>query len=188
MTLYRVLHDIEIGRPIWRHDVPEVSHGDPSPVNPETGKRYKEQVKITPRLRALIKGINAPYLTDKRLTVLLGHATAFTNTNPSVIDKPRLCGGAVVEGEERDGVVWIKAIDATKPLPSVSYVLAHPRLFFRCVIVKQDGRVIDFPHCTGADKIVHPVYWPVIANGGYILVHTNPIPGKPYIALARYTG
>lgn len=183
MTIYRVLDDIEIR--LFRHDVPEVNHGDAPPIDPKTGKRYKEPIKITAALKKLIKGINAPYLTDKRLAGLLGMGTAYTNTNPGVIDKPRLCGGAIVWGEERDGVVWIDAIDATKPLPSVSYVLAHKNLFFRSVIVKEDGSVIDFPHCTGADKVVHPVYWPVIANGGHILVHLTPQPGKPYIALTR---
>jgi hypothetical protein len=181
---YCVLHDWEIG-PLWRYDVPEVGHGEAPPINPATGKRFKESIKITQRLKALIKGINAPYLIEKRLKGLLGQSTAFTNTNPTVIDKPRLGGGAIVHGEERDGVVWIEAIDALKPLPSVEYVLKHPWLLFRCYIVKEGNRVIDFPYCTGADKIVHPVWWPVIANGGHILVSTQPHPGKPYIALER---
>lgn len=183
--IYRVLHDWEIG-PLYRHDVPEVSHGTGLAKDPKTDKQFKDPIKITPKLRALIKGINSPYLTDKRLTGLLNQATAFTNTNPNVIDKPRLCGGAVVHGEEHDGVIWIEAIDATKPLPTAEWVWNHPEFMFRCWIVKEGNKVIDFPHCTGTDKVVHPVYWLVIANGGWIIVDpAKVVKDKPFIHLKR---
>lgn len=185
--ILQVAHDSELvkiipGFKLWRGKktpVPEVYHGEYQPINPATGKRFQSGVKITPEIKRLIIELNSPWLSERGWKSLTQTSRAFTNSNERTIDKPRLCGGALVEAEISNGLWWIRAINPMNPIPKTEVIAQNPHLFFKCLSVDRDGKLIDFPQCQG-----HPVYWPVMANGGFIIVNPkNYKPGKPYICL-----
>lgn len=165
---WQVQDDIDVGE-LWRKNVPEVFVISLS------------SVKITPEIRALIKGIN-PGMTVGELNSLLKSDRAFTNNGSHSIDKIRVCGRAILNGSLTKILVKKKLVDAlvvntinaNKKLPSPEEVI-EKGLYFECFIVKADGSLIPFPQ----NKATGHVYFPLISRIPPVVQVFNRVPGKP---------
>jgi hypothetical protein len=179
-----VVHDSGYQK-IWRFDVPEVFHFDRA-----------QATKLTAAWQKLIMALN-PGMTGGGFRSLLKYDRAFTNftgfdqpgkppradfinhrdtnASPPVVDKARVCGGAILHGTLKGAVLTVETLNGLKPPPSLKYVLARPWLYFEAIVVKADGTNDPFPQNGG-----RPVYFPLVASGPITVKINTIFPARPY--------
>lgn len=154
--LWRVKHDIERPKGVWRPRLPEVFRLEPN-----------LHVVLGREEQWLWKNIN-PLLAPLDWRKLLGNKLAFTNRTgfpghadyvnnmetgkgEPRFDQARVCGGAVVSGLVDGNKLWLTTVDTRKTLPSAEYVMARPWLYFYNVNAQSDGTIGRFPQGNGLD-------------------------------------
>lgn len=150
---WRVKHDVETPKKIWRPGLPEVFVLGPG----------EHPVRMPEPLQWLWRNLNPGMSLLKMSKVLGGDKLAFTNTGTGFpghanyllgeeldksdpyMDKARICGGAIVREVDRDALsIYIDFIDTRRPLPAPEYVLARPWLRFDAVTSNKDRNKIPF--------------------------------------------
>jgi len=123
-----------------------------------------------------------PDLTDNSWSAMMDDSWAFMNntgtpgkrnciTGESAtapfpkFDKPRVCGGALLQGVEDDVILWIETILVSN-LPTAEEVLATRHLWYWGTSIDAKGK-IDYIRKMGNDGFMHPVRIPLIT--------TNPV-------------
>lgn len=166
-TLYRVLHDVELGKP-WRQD-PEVFW-----FNRETTKFGADWQRLTFAMN--------PGMDPLKWRVLYEWDTAFTNgtgfDNPKgparadfvnnrdltaalpLWDATRTCGGAAHRGQEDGADLIVDILNGEAPAPSLEWIMARPWYYFEALIVYMDGHVGRFPQNDGRRVLV-----PLVGSG-----------------------
>lgn len=192
--LYKVLHDIEMGK--VRDEVIERGVALPE-VNPFIDNHF---TALTEKWQWLWKNLNQS-MTKLQWRALLDYQRAFTNQNG--FDKPNdqradyvnnrdltkplpkmealVCGGATVAVDRIEGqYAWIKTLNGLNPPPPVEYILARPWLYFHATTVRPNGTVGSFPQSTGAELV------PLLTNRvvKYPLARLKKLDGRipsPYV-------
>lgn len=182
---WRVPHDIErinwnAGDMRYGGDGYRLGPVRGSAPTPEVYRVYPDQTTpIGEAHQWLWRNLN-PLLSDDKWSRLLGNAYAFTNNtgfpgrhdyvNNRDVDKelPRfhaalVCGGAILEGQELNGKVWIKSILISDPVPMAADVLADPGLWFYGTNVGADG-YISFMQKKGMDDFYHTIVVPLLTK------------------------
>jgi hypothetical protein len=145
----------------------------------------------------LWRNIN-PDLSDKRWSALLGNRLAWTNNTgfPGHVncvlgeemsksfprfDQPRACGGAILTGTERSGLLHIESMLTFQPVMSAADVLADPTKWYWGTSVNPKGEV-NLIMRLGIDGQNYPVRVPLLSAQPVFLplveLHKLPI-GEP---------
>jgi hypothetical protein len=177
---WRVLHDPEMPRGIWRKNVPEVFRMEPLHAIPLNRAWQLFTFELNP-------GMN-----PKKWRVLYGWFTAFTNNGAGYdhpgspekadfvnmrniksvhlpkFDQPRLCGGALVTGKVDGDYLWMDTLNTNQPPPKAESVKPWHKFCALNIRLKADGTpsLSRFPYCDGRDVIVplisrEPVRFPL---------------------------
>jgi hypothetical protein len=186
-TYYRVLHDVETPRGIWRAGDPEVFV-----LNGE--RTYFNQA-----WQELAYALN-PGMTKAHFASLYAYNRAFTNGNGfgddadpradyinrvnlssplPAFDKTRVCGGATLRGIEDPPNLIVNILDGDAAPPTLAELLSQPWLFFHAVNTTLNG-ITRFPQ-----NDTRPCLVPLFGSGvaSIPLAALQKVPGiaDPYV-------
>ena len=164
--LWRVKHDVERPKGLWRPRLPEIFR-----IEPDHHVVFNAAMQwLWYRLNWYLSGIepldwrklggNALYLFNGGHG-FPGHAD---HVNGIELNRPDprapqmlICGGAIVTGRVGDGKLYLDGIDTRKPLPSVEEVIER-KLYYTNVTVQADGSIGRFPQGDGRDTFT-PLFY-----------------------------
>lgn len=172
-TGWRVKHDRERPRGLWRPRLPEVFRLQPSHHVIFTGAMQKLWYRVNFLLTQLDSllwrklGGNGLYLFNGGHG-FPGHRDHVNNMELERPD-PRapfmlICGGAIVKGRVEGDKLWLNYIDTNKPLPTAEIVI-DDGLYYENLTVQADGSNGKFPQGKGK-----PTYTPLFASRGVYLL------------------
>ncbi len=163
---YRVLHDAETSKGIWRPGLPEVF-----PLN-------DQKTSFGNAWQLLSYEMN-PGMTGEHWRSLYAYNRAFTNgtgfngSEPRADyvngrdlsyplpawDKTRLCGGATIRGIEQPPYLYVDILDGFSSAPTWEELKAKPWLYFHAVNTTENG-ITRFPQNDGRPCLV-----PLVGSG-----------------------
>lgn len=171
VQLWRVKHDRELGEVrnvTLSNGAPEVFRLEPFHFSKFTAGWQERSFEMN--------NTNGLSMTPQKWTSLYSGKTVITNNQGFGQDDDRrnyiegtnltaehpkvaslLFGGNVITGRV-DGVwLWVETLDASKPAPSLEYILARRWLYSIGTNVRKDGRVGRLPQGEGRDVLL-PIY------------------------------
>ncbi len=204
---YRVPHDVErynynTGDLRYRTDG---SRGPVRQVVIDRNKAEPEVYRLNPDIHVILdctrqwlwRNLNSK-LSDKKWSTLLGNGLAWTNGTgfPSHyncvtgeepdkafprFDQMRVCGGAILTGYEKDGLLYIESMSNIGSPLSTGEVLDRFWLWYWGTSVSPDGSIQKIPRL-GIDGFYYPVIIPIFTSVQATLplneLHKLPI-GEP---------
>ncbi len=187
---YRKPHDIEIisyDTRDWRYGGDGYRAGtvrecvrDADEPMPEVYRLQPDQVTpIDCAWQKLWRDLN-PLLDIDKWATLLGNNLAWTNRTGfpgrrncltgadadkqfPVFDAPRICGGAILKGQEDNGWLLIESMLISDPVPDAAEILAKPWLWYWGTGVRPDGG-INLIMRKGMDGTMYPVRVPLLTK------------------------
>lgn len=191
VQLYRKPHDVEIysyNEPEdWRYGGDGYRSGpvrstviDDNANMPEVYRVYPEHpILLECRWVRLIRDMN-PKIGSSQISTLLNWNYAFSNRTgfpyryncltgedidkkDPALDTPRVCGGALLKGEERDGRLYFESLRTSGFVPSVAWMEERPWLWFWVTGVTKTGGV-NLATKLGLDGQRYPVRMPLLSE------------------------